>query len=123
VIVIRRKKKDKRGKTKKIYLLLGKHLFPFFIIQVDENVPQQQSSPSSSVIVTTPDDNGSLSTTITSITTATTTKTDDRASPLNHHTLRKKAKRQYLQNKTLINVSFSHFDYIITQNFRLIPQH
>ncbi|CAF4473815.1 unnamed protein product, partial [Rotaria sp. Silwood2] len=57
--------------------------------QVDENAPQQQSS--SSVMVTTSDDNRSLSTTtsaLTTITTTTTTKADDRASPLNHHTLR-----------------------------------
>jgi hypothetical protein len=57
----------------------------FSELQVDENVPQQQSS--SSIAVPTPDDNGSLSATTTAITTA-TIKTDDRASPLNHHTLR-----------------------------------
>jgi hypothetical protein len=74
-----------------VYLLRDKHPFPFFVIQVDENIPQQQS-PSSSVIATTSDDNGSLSATTTSITAATTTKIDDRASPLNHHTLRKKSK-------------------------------
>ncbi|CAF3667255.1 unnamed protein product [Rotaria socialis] len=61
---------------------------------VDENAPRQQSS--SSVVVTASDDNEPLSmatspltTTATTITTTTiTTKSDDRASPLNHHTLR-----------------------------------
>ncbi|CAM4884833.1 unnamed protein product [Rotaria socialis] len=61
---------------------------------VDENAPRQQSS--SSVVVTASDDNEPLSmatspltTTATTTTTTTiTTKSDDRASPLNHHTLR-----------------------------------
>ncbi|CAF3480223.1 unnamed protein product [Rotaria socialis] len=60
---------------------------------VDENAPRQQSS--SSVVVTASDDNEPLSmatspltTTATTTTTTITTKSDDRASPLNHHTLR-----------------------------------
>ncbi|CAF3319753.1 unnamed protein product [Rotaria socialis] len=61
---------------------------------VDENAPRQQSS--SSVVVTASDDNEPLSmatsplTTTAATTTTTTiaTKSDDRASPLNHHTLR-----------------------------------
>ena len=67
-------------------LLLDKHLFPFFVIQVDENAPQQQSS----AIVPTPDDNGSLSATATTTASA---RNDDRASPLNQHTLRKKERQ------------------------------
>ncbi|CAF1601309.1 unnamed protein product [Rotaria magnacalcarata] len=57
--------------------------------QVDENAPRQQSS--SSVVVTTSDDNEPLSMTTSPLTTTTTTiitKSDDRASPLNYHTLR-----------------------------------
>jgi hypothetical protein len=42
-------------------------------------------------MVPIPDDNGALSAT----TTITTTKTDGRASPLNHHTLRKNEENIY----------------------------
>ncbi|CAF3067366.1 unnamed protein product [Rotaria socialis] len=60
---------------------------------VDENAPRQQSS--SSVVVTASDDDEPLSMATSPLTTAATTttttiatKSDDRASPLNHHTLR-----------------------------------
>ena len=84
-------------------MLPDKHLFYFIVLQVDENAPQQQSS---SVIVTDPDDNVSLSG---ATTTLPTTRNDDRASPVNHHTLRKKI------NHYLTSLIASHFVYKITQ--------
>ena len=103
-----------------MYLLADKHLLPFYVLQVDENAPQQQqqSSSTSSVTVTTPDDNGSLSAT----TTAITTKNDDRASPVNHHTLRKEKRRgKNIDQKDLYSIFICIFllTSIVYNKFKL----